>query len=71
MRRILDVSKLAAEWTQERYLAGLRAFRKEGKLGRFILVCREDRAQVWDGIEVLPWRDYLDRLWSDSILERG
>jgi len=56
---------------QERHLSGLRALREEGKLRRFILVCREERPRMADGIEVLPWREFLDLLWSDAILERG
>jgi uncharacterized protein len=62
----------AAAIAQERHAAGLRALKDEGKLRRFILVCREERPGMLDGgIEVLPWREFLERLWSDTILERG
>jgi predicted AAA+ superfamily ATPase len=61
----------AASMTQERHLSGLKALREEGKLRRFILVCREERPTILSGIEVIPWRDFLEALWSDSILDRG
>jgi predicted AAA+ superfamily ATPase len=50
------------------HLKGLRAWREEHPKSRCILVCRAPRAR-WaeDGIEILPWRDFLARLWRDEI----
>ena len=62
----------AATLAQERHAAGLRALKEEGRLRRYILVCREDRPRMLDGnIEAMPWRDFLEALWSDEIMERG
>lgn len=60
----------AAAIAQEKHTAGLRALREEGGIGRFILVCREDRPRMLDGVEVLPWREFLELLWADRILYR-
>lgn len=47
---------------------GLRAWREEHPKSRCILVCRAPRARrAEDGIEILPWRDFLARLWRDEI----
>jgi hypothetical protein len=51
--------------------AGLRALREEGRLKRFIIVCREERPQLRAGIEILPWRQFLDSLWEGTILGGG
>ncbi len=62
----------AARRAQERDAAGLRALKEEGKQRRFILVCRDDRPQTLSGgIEALPWREFLELLWSDGILGPG
>lgn len=61
----------AAAIAQERHTKGLRALREEGTLRRFILVCREERPIMLDGIEILPWREFLELLWADRILPRA
>jgi predicted AAA+ superfamily ATPase len=58
----------AATIAQDRHASGLRALREEGLMRRFILVCREERRLMMDGIEVMPWRYFLEALWSDAIL---
>ena len=59
----------AAERVVDRDLSGLRALREEGRFRRFILVAREDRPQRLDGIDIMPWRDFLDALWSGHLME--
>ena len=50
------------------HVKGLRAWRAEHPKSRCILVCRAPRARrAEDGIEILPWRDFLARLWRDEI----
>ncbi|TVQ20062.1 MAG: ATP-binding protein [Spirochaetaceae bacterium] len=61
----------AANRAQGKHLAGLRALREEGVLRRFILVCREERPLLIDGIEALPWRYFLDELWAGRIMGRS
>jgi predicted AAA+ superfamily ATPase len=56
---------------QGKHLSGLRALREEGQMRRYILVCREERPRLSDGIEILPWRNFLELLWSDSLMTRG
>ena len=45
-------------------LKGLRAFREEGVTKHHILVCRESTARIHDGILILPWDEFLSRLWN-------
>ena len=52
---------------QEKHLSGLRALQEEGKFKRLILVCREERPRKLDGIEILPWREFLGRLWANEF----
>lgn len=61
----------AAERVTSRDLAGLKALREEDRLNRFILVSREDRPQITDGIEIMPWAYFLDALWEGRLLTAG
>ena len=50
------------------HLKGLRAWREEHPTSRCILVCRAPRARrTEDGIEILPWRDFVRRLWLHEL----
>ena len=50
------------------HLKGLRAWREEHPESRCILVCRAPRARrTEDGIEILPWRDFVRRLWLHEL----
>jgi predicted AAA+ superfamily ATPase len=51
----------------ERDLRGLRALREEGLLKHHVMVCLESRPRRVDGIEILPWKDFLDRLWDGEF----
>jgi hypothetical protein len=35
---------------------------------RALLVCNERSPRMHDGVEVLPWRDFLTRLWGGQIV---
>ena len=52
-----------------KHLKGLKALQEEGFIERSILVCREPRPQLVDGIEILPWKYFLEELWEDRILK--
>ena len=52
----------------ERHLTGLAALREEALLRRYVVVCRETRRRVVDGIEILPWREFADELWGDRLV---
>jgi uncharacterized protein len=50
------------------HLKGLRAWREEHPSSRCLLVCRCPRGRrTEDGIEILPWADFLRRLWRNEI----
>lgn len=48
-------------------LKGLRAIADEGNFNRRILICDEPRPLVSDGIEIMPWRRFVDELWSGKV----
>lgn len=45
-------------------LKGLKALQEEGQLGHYILVNFSDRPREIGNIQILPWKDFLDRLWD-------
>jgi uncharacterized protein len=45
-------------------LRPLRALAEEKLLKRYVCACLEPRARRTDGVEVLPFREFLDALWS-------
>ncbi len=54
---------------QDRHLKGIRAYKEEFNLARHIVVSREPAPRrTADGILILPWRDFLDRLWSGAVV---
>ena len=51
-------------------LKGLRAFQDEHRPRRAIVVCNEDAPRrTSDGIDILPWQWFLERLWADKIID--
>ncbi len=49
----------------DRDLRGIRALKQEGILDHYVIVCLEDAArEKEDGVEILPWTDFLERLWN-------
>jgi hypothetical protein len=46
----------------------LRAFIEDNHPRHAILVCNERAPRVVEGIEILPWREFLARLWGGRIL---
>jgi predicted AAA+ superfamily ATPase len=50
------------------HMKGLRAWKEEQNSRRHILVCRAPRARrTEDGIDILPWPVFLERLWNEEI----
>lgn len=50
-------------------LRGLKAFQEENIAEKYILVSRENYPQLLDnGILILPYKDFLDRLWNGQII---
>ena len=49
-------------------LRGLRALAEEGRVRRRVVVCLETQPRrSADGIDVLPWRMFLERLWAGDL----
>ncbi len=46
----------------------LRAFVQDHRPRRAILVSNERAPRLVEGIDVLPWREFLARLWGGGIL---
>jgi predicted AAA+ superfamily ATPase len=49
-------------------LRSLRAFVDDNRPRRALLVCNEPAARVVDGVEILPWREFLARLWAGDVV---
>jgi len=48
-------------------LKGLMALREDDPDLTPIVACNEDRPRVIDGIEILPVREFLERLWNNAL----
>ena len=46
----------------------LRAFMEGNRLRKAIVVCNEPVPRVHEGIDVLPWREFLARLWAGKVV---
>ena len=46
----------------------LRAFVADHRPRKALMVCNERSPRVHDGVDVLPWREFLARLWGGRIL---
>ena len=57
----------AARAVGGRHLKGLRALAEEKLLARHILVSMDPYPRVVDGILLLPWEQFLDRLWDGKL----
>jgi predicted AAA+ superfamily ATPase len=65
----IAVEAKSADITKPRHLKGLRAFREDFTTARSIVVSLDPRPRKTDdGVEILPWRLFLDRLWDGEII---
>ena len=64
----LGLEVKAAPLVAEGHLKGLRALREGGAVRRLMVVSRDSESRVMDGIDILPWRLFLDRLWSGELV---
>lgn len=58
----------SSEMVTTRHLKGLKSFSDEYKVKKLILVSNDPFPRILDNIHVLPWKDFLTRLWSGGIL---
>lgn len=66
---ITAVEVKASKTVSERELRGLRALREEKALKNYVLVCLENNPRTVDGIRVLPWKLFLEELWSGILVK--
>jgi predicted AAA+ superfamily ATPase len=50
------------------HFRSLRAFVEDNRPRAAMVVCNERSPRVHEGIDVLPWREFLARLWGGAIL---
>ena len=50
-----------------RDMKGLRALREERLLADYLLVTMEPQRRVVEGIQIVPWADFLDELWGGCL----
>ena len=67
----LAVEVKAKKHVGARDLKGLRALREENLCSDYLLVSMEPAPRVVDGLRILPWADFLDRLWDGTFLRGG
>ena len=61
----------SAATTRSRHLRGMRAFKEEYAARHYIVVSMDSAPRkTEDGIEILPWRIFLERLWQNEITDR-
>jgi uncharacterized protein len=60
----------AKEIIGEKDLAAIRICEQEKILKKYVIVSLEERARVVDnGIQILPYKSFLQALWNDEFLE--
>lgn len=58
----------ATERTSDRDSVSLRRLQAEAGLSAYYLVSQDPVERLKDGVRYVPWRQFLDRLWSGEIL---
>ena len=59
----------SAQMVTSRHMKGLRAFKEEYAARRYVMVSMDSRPRkTSDGVDILPWDEFLRRLWSDEII---
>lgn len=69
----LAIEVKASSLVQEKHLKGLRALKEEKikTMNRYIVVsCDTSKRYLEDGIEIYPWRQFLEELWKDQIFSK-
>ena len=47
-------------------MRGIRALQEEGACAHYVIVSLETAPRRVDGVSILPWMDFLDRLWAGA-----
>ena len=65
----IAVEVKGTDQARPKHLKGLRNFREEYKTKHSLLVSLDEKPRkTEDGIEILPWQIFLEKLWSDQII---
>ena len=51
-----------------RHLKGLKSFSEEYQTKKMIVVCNEAFPRLIDNILVLPWKNFLEKLWAGEVI---
>ena len=51
-----------------KHLSGLKAFKEEYEVKKAIVVCTEPLPRMINDIYILPWKDFLIKLWKGEII---
>lgn len=68
LNREIGVEVKASRSIGLRHLNGLNALSGLMQLKRKIIVCRESIPKNVNGVEILPWRDFVEQLWAGEII---
>jgi uncharacterized protein len=59
----------SSEDPSSNHTKGLRAWKQDNPGSRCILVCRTRKARrTSEGIDILPWQDFLEKLWGGDLV---
>ena len=58
----------STEQAHTRHLKGLKAFAEEYEVKKLILISNDPLPRLVENIEILPWKIFLERLWSGQII---
>lgn len=64
----IAIEAKSTESPNRRLTEGLHALKRTNAFKRYILVDRESRGRTIDGIEVLPFGEFLEQLWGSGIV---
>ena len=67
--RKLAIEIKATRLVQDKHLKGLRAFKEEKRVPKHIVVSLDESERIMrDRIHILPWRDFLKKLWNNQLI---
>lgn len=69
--RKLAIEVKSTDLVNERHLKGLLKLREEGLIERYVVVSLDAEERTVAGITVMPWREFLRKLWAGEILGLG
>ena len=58
----------STDLANSRHLKGLRAFSQDYEVQKLILISNDPLPRLVDGILILPWQEFLKRLWAGDLM---